>query len=51
MTEEIKLHTERLIIRTPWVKDAQDIFTFMKDKNTAMINRIHSPEQYQQSKR
>lgn len=37
MTEEIKLHTERLIIRTPRVKDAQEIFTLMKDKDTAMM--------------
>ena len=40
MTEEIKLHTERLIIRTPRVKDAQEIFTLMKDKDTAMITRF-----------
>ena len=37
MTEEIKLHTERLIVRSPRVEDAQDVFTLMKDKNTAMI--------------
>lgn len=37
MTEEIKLHTERLIIRTPQAEDAQDIFTLMKDQDTAMI--------------
>lgn len=32
MTEEIKLHTERLIVRSPRVEDAQDVFTLMKDK-------------------
>lgn len=37
MTEEIKLHTARLIVRTPRVEDAQDVFTLMKDKDTAMI--------------
>lgn len=37
MTEEIKLHTERLIVRTPQVEDAQDVFTLMKDIDTAMI--------------
>lgn len=37
MTEEIKLHTERLIVRLPLVEDAQDVFTLMKDKDTAMI--------------
>lgn len=37
MTEEIKLHTERLIIRTPRIKDVQEIFKLMKDKDTAMI--------------
>lgn len=28
MTEEIKLHTERLIVRSPRVEDAQDVFTY-----------------------
>lgn len=37
MTEEIKLHTVRLIVRTPEVEDAQDVFTLMKDIDTAMI--------------
>lgn len=37
MTEEIKLHTERLIVRTPQVEDAQDVFTLMKDIDTAII--------------
>lgn len=30
MAEDIKLHTARLIIHTPWVEDAQDVFTLMK---------------------
>lgn len=37
MTEKIKLHTERLIVRSPRMEDAQDVFTLMKDKDTAMI--------------
>lgn len=37
MTEEIKLHTSRLVVRTPRVEDSQDIFTLMKDKDTAMM--------------
>lgn len=31
MTEEIKLHTARLIVRIPRVEDAQAVFTLMKD--------------------
>lgn len=37
MAEEIKLHTARLIVRIPRVEDAQNVFTLMKDKDTAMI--------------
>ncbi|WP_304245594.1 hypothetical protein [Phocaeicola plebeius] len=37
MAEEIKLHTARLIVRTSRVEDAQNVFTLMKGKDTAMI--------------
>lgn len=35
MGQEINLTTERLIIRTPQVEDAQNIFMLMSDEETA----------------
>ena len=32
MTEEIKLHTERLIVRSPRVEDAQDVSLIFENR-------------------
>lgn len=37
MTEETKLYTDRLIVRTPSANDANDVFELMKDRETALI--------------
>ena len=41
MTQKIELKTERLIVRTPDVKDVKDIFALMSDKDIAASTGFH----------